>query len=163
MTLCRRPHKQALRQIVMAELYLKRSLSGFIPADEASSELMRKYKVGEVYRADVVKPRSYQHHKLCMALLSLTYENQDRYQNFDDFRKAVALASGHSREFTSLDGEIIREAGSLSYDALDEVEFGQLMPRMMTVCAHILHDMDLTELEAEVARYADQHYGRAAA
>lgn len=147
----------------MAKLYLKRTLVGFAAADEATSELMRKYKIGEVYKADVVKPRSYQHHKLCMALLSMTYENQDRYTDFTVFRKAVALAAGHSIEYVSLDGEIIREAGSLSYDALDEVEFGQLMPRMMTVCAHLLHDMDLDELEAEISRYADEHYGRAAA
>ena len=43
------------------------------------------------------------------------------------------LAAGHSREFTSLDGEIIREAGSLSYDALDEVQFSELFPKMMAV------------------------------
>jgi hypothetical protein len=146
----------------MAKLFLKRTLAGFAAADEASSELMRKYKVGDIYKASVTKSRSYQHHKLAFALLSLTYENQDRYTNFDDFRKAVALAAGHSREYISLDGEIVREAGSLSYDALDEVEFGKIMPIMMTICAHILHDMDLSELEAEVSRYADEHYGRAA-
>jgi len=143
----------------MARMYLKKTLSGFMPADEQSAELLRKYKLGEVYRADVVKPRSYQHHKLCMALLSVTFSNQDAYSNFDDFRKAVTLAAGHSREFTSLDGEIIREAGSLSYDALDEVEFGLLFPKMMAVCCHILKGINADELEAEVSRYAGQHYG----
>lgn len=34
----------------MARLYLRRTLVGFAPADEAS--------------ADIAKPRSYQHHKL---------------------------------------------------------------------------------------------------
>jgi len=62
----------------MARLHLKRVLTGFVPADEPSLTLLRKYKVGEVYRADVVKPRSYQHHKLIMALLNLTYENLPR-------------------------------------------------------------------------------------
>jgi hypothetical protein len=147
----------------MARLYLKRTPAGFVPVDDAAVEDARKYKVGEVYAADIKKPRSYQHHKLAFALLSLTYQNQERYLNFDDFRKAVALAAGHSREFVDLNGEIHREVGSLSYDALDEVEFTKVMAAMMTVCAHILHGMDLKELESEVARYADDHYGRSAA
>jgi hypothetical protein len=146
----------------MARLYLKKTLSGFEPADEPSKEIWAAYKRGEVYRGDVVKPRSYHHHKLCMALLNLTYENQERYDNFETFRKAVAFAAGHTTEFTSLDGEIIREPGSLSYDALDEIEFTKVFGAMMTVCAHILRDIGLDELEAEVSKYCDSNYGRAA-
>lgn len=146
----------------MARLYLKRTLSGFVPADEPSAELARKYKTGEVYRADVVKPRSYAHHKLAFALLNLTFSNQERYGNFDDFRKAVAMAAGHSREYVGIDGEIWREAGSLSYDALDEVEFTRVMASMMTICAQIL-DVTEPELAGEVSRYADESLYRATA
>lgn len=146
----------------MARMFLKRTLTGFVPADQAAEDLCKGYKIGEIYKADVVKPRSYQHHKLAFALLSLTFKNQERYQNFDDFRKAVALAAGHSREFISLDGEVMREPGSLAFDALDEVEFTKVMAAMMTVCAHILHDMDEAELAEQVAIYADQRYGESA-
>lgn len=146
----------------MARLYLKRTLSGFVPADEPSAELARKYKTGEVYRADVVKPRSYQHHKLCMALLTLTYQNQERYTNFDMFRKAVALEAGHVNEIIKLDGEVVLEPGSLSYDALDEVEFTRVMGAMMTICAQIL-DVTEPELAGEVSRYADESLYRATA
>ena len=145
----------------MARLYLKRTLSGFSPADEPSADIARKYKVGEIYRADIVKPRSYQHHKLCMALLTLTYQNQERYTSFDMFRKAVALEAGHDNEIIKLDGEVVLEPGSLSYDALDEVEFTRVMASMMTICAQIL-DVTEPELTGEVSRYADEHYGRAA-
>ena len=145
----------------MARLYLKRTLSGFAAADEPSVDIARKFKVGEIYRADIVKPRSYAHHKLAFALLNLTFSNQERYGNFDDFRKAVAMAAGHSREYVGIDGEIWREAGSLSYDALDEVEFTRVMASMMTICAQIL-DVTEPELAGEVSRYADEHYGRAA-
>lgn len=147
----------------MARLYLRRTLTGFVPADDPSLEVIKKFKVGEIFRGDIVKPRSYQHHKLILALLNLTYENQERYTSFDVFRKAVAFAAGHVIEYPSLDGEIIREADSLSYDRLDEIEFTQVAGAMMTVCAHILGDMDLQELEAEVSRYADEHYGMRAA
>ena len=146
----------------MAKLYLKRTLTGFSPADDASAETAKKYKAGEVYRADIVKPRSYQHHKLCMALLNLTFENQERYASFDIFRKVVARAAGHVIQYPDANGEMVTEADSLSYDRLDEVEFGKVMPALMTVCAHLLHDMNADELAAQVAIYADQHYGVAA-
>ena len=151
----------------MARIYLKRTLTGFIPADEPSSELSRKFKQGEVYRADVVKPRSYKHHKLCLALLSLTYENLPEkyamsYASFEQFRYAVAEESGHVESYVSLQGEVKTLPKSISYDAVpDDVEFGQIMAGMMTVCARIL-EVSEPELAAEVSRYADDHYGRAA-
>lgn len=146
----------------MDGLFLRKTLTGFAPADETTAELWKRYKLNEVYRASIVKPRSWKHHKLCFALLSLTFANQDRYTDFDAFRKNVARAAGHTREFVDLEGEVWTEVRSLSYDELDELEFSALMPKLMTVCCHILHDMDLTTLEGEVSRYADEHYGAAA-
>jgi hypothetical protein len=143
----------------VSRIFLKRTLSGFAPADEPSREVWQKYRLGDAYRADIVKPRSYQHHKLCMALLTLTYQNQERYTSFEMFRKAVAIAAGHVREIIKLDGEIVFEAGSLSYDALDEIEFGRVFGAMMTVCCGLLQ-MTAPDLEAEVSKYADQNYGQ---
>ena len=147
----------------MARLYLKRTLTGFVPADDASAEDAKRFKVGEIYRADIVKPRSYQHHKLCMALLNLTFQHQERYESFDVFRKVVARAAGHVIEYPDVNGELVVEADSLSYDRLDEIEFTKVMAAMMTVCAHLLHDMNVDELAAQVAIYADEHYGVRAA
>ena len=151
----------------MARLYLKKTLSGFTFADEASQELARKFKTGDVFRADIVRPRSYQHHKLCMALLNLTWDNLPErmhasYPTFDKFRYAVAEAAGHVIQYVSIDGECKTMPGSLSYDAIpDDVEFGRIMGGMMTVCARIL-DVEQNELAAEVSRYSDSRYGSAA-
>lgn len=146
----------------MARLYLRKTLSGFIPADEPSLEIARKYKLNEVYRADVVKPRSYAHHKLIMALLNLTFANQELYTNFEMFRKAVAVAAGHVDELVTVDGEIIKLPKSLNYDTLDEVEFTTVSGAMMTVCCRLLKGIGAEELEAEVSKYADDHYGAVA-
>lgn len=150
----------------MARLFLRKTLSGFAPADEQAQELHKSYKLGEIYRADVVKPRSWAHHKLIMALLTLTYRNlPERYEilwpSFDKFRKSVAFDVGHREETVLRDGTVIEGPGSLSYDALDEVEFTKVSAAMMTWCAETL-DMSQPDLAAEVSRYADQHYGRAA-
>jgi hypothetical protein len=145
----------------MARIFLKRTLTGFMPADADAEEAVRLFKAGQVYRAEVVKPRSYQHHKLIMALLQLTFENQERYANFEHFRKAVAIEAGHVEELVAIDGTIHFLPKSLNYDTLDEVEFTKVGAAMMTVCADILCVAE-PELEAEVSRYCDAHYGRAA-
>lgn len=147
----------------MARMYLRKTLSGFVPADEPSLEIARKFKLNEVYRSDVVKPRSYRHHKLIMALLNLTYANQDMYEDFEMFRKAVAVAAGHVEELVTVDGEVIKLPKSISYDTLDEVEFTAVAGAMMTVCCRLLKGIGADELEAEVSRYADENYGMAAA
>jgi hypothetical protein len=146
----------------MARLFLKRTLSGFSPADEASLELARKYKLGEVYRADISKPRSYRHHKLAFALLTLAYQNTERWPSFESFRKAVAFAAGHTEEIMLPDGEVVRIPASLAYDSLDEIEFTKVFGAMMTVCCEIL-GVTAPEIEAELSKYADSHYGEAAA
>lgn len=150
----------------MADLFLRRTLTGFAPADADAAEIARSFKVGQVYRAKVTKPRSYQHHKLIMALLSLTYENLPEklaslWPSFDTFRKAIALEAGHTETVITRDGTIHEGPGSLSYDALDEVEFTRVSAAMMTICAQIL-EVETPELAGEVSRYADDRYGRAA-
>lgn len=147
----------------MARMYLRKTLSGFVPADAPSLEVARKFKLNEVYRSDVVKPRSYRHHKLIMALLNLTYANQEMYTDFERFRKSVAVEAGHVEELVMPDGEIIRLPMSINYDTLDEVEFTRVAGAMMTVCCRRLKGIGADELEAEVSRYADENYGMAAA
>lgn len=145
----------------MARLYLKKTLNGFDPADEPSKMLHRKFQLGSVYRADVVRPRNYRHLCLGMALLQLTYENQERYSDFETFRKVIARAAGHIIEYDDLDGNRCQEAASLSYDAIpDDLEFGNVLTSMLHVCSHLLGDMGIHELQQEVLRYVDAHYGR---
>lgn len=151
----------------MARLYLRKTLSGFVPADEPSLQLWKQYKLNETYRSDIVKPRNYQHHKQIMALLTMTYENLPEkyaksYPEFDMFRYAVALEAGHAEAFVTLRGEITSVPKSISYAAVpDDVEFGRIAAKMMTVCANILQVSE-PELAIEVGRYADAHFGAAA-
>lgn len=150
----------------MARLYLRKTLSGFACADEPSAELSKRFKLNGIVRADVVKPRSYQHHKLCMALLQMTYENlpdnyEERWPTFEQFRKAVARQAGHIKEYLTVDGEIVQEAASLSYDELDELAFSKVMPRMIDVCCALV-GLTAPEIEAELSRYASDRYGMVA-
>jgi len=138
----------------MAEIFQKRTLSGWIPADEPSQAEWRKQKLGEVYRGKFAKPRNYKHHCQFMALLELTFNNQEQYDNERMFRRAVALEAGFVDTIITLDGEVHLIPKSYSYDELpDEDDFTKEFGAAMTVCARILR-MAAPELEHEVSKYA---------
>lgn len=144
--------------------FIRKTLSGWAPADEQSQTMHKRHKAGQVYRADIVQPRNYKHHCLFMALLDLTFQNQEKYTDDWAFRTAVALEAGHVKQFVNLDGEVCFMPLRYSYDDIpDEQDFTKAFGAAMTVCAGILRMNDLDQLEAEVSRYADEHYGRAAA
>lgn len=144
----------------MANVYLRKTLTGFVCADEASREVHAQYKLGETYRAEIVKPRSYQSHKLAMALIDLTYSNLPEeyhrtWPNPRAFRRMLADAVGHTEQFRTRDGETKSVALSLSYDDLpDQVTFQRIYRLMLDVCAHLLKISNLRELEEEVSQYA---------
>lgn len=148
----------------MAKGFIRKTLTGWVPADEQSQAIHKRQKVGQVSRADIVQPRNYRHHCLFMSLIDLTFSNQEVYTDEWAFRTAVALEAGHVRQSVKLDGEICFVPLRYSYDDIpDENDFTKAFAAAMTVCARILKMNDLDELEAEVSRYADEHYGRQAA
>lgn len=136
------------------DIYLTKTLNGLVSSDEEGKQAMKRWKVGETLKCTVKKPRCYRNHKRYFALLNLTFENQDRYTSFEHFRKAVQIAAGHVDELVTLDGELVLIPKSIAYDSLDEMEFTKVFGQTMTVCAGMLGNLDLRELEQEVLRYA---------
>src|SRR5688572_24455728 len=141
--------------------FVRKTLAGWAPHDAQAETLHKRCHIGQAYRADIVQPRNYRHHCLFMALLELTFNNQEQYEDAWAFRTAVALAAGHVRQYITLDGEIQYVPLRYSYDDIpDEGDFTVEFGKAMTVCARLLGNMEMLELEAEVSRYADEHYGR---
>ena len=132
----------------------KKGLRGLEPYDDAAAETLKRFKVGESCWVEVKKARNPKFHRMYFALLNLTYDNQDRYTNFEHFRKAVQMAAGHVDEFITLDGELVLQPKSIAFDQLDELGFQVVFSETMKVCAKILGDLDLHYLEMEVMRAA---------
>ena len=144
----------------MAKLHLKRSLSGFVPADAESEATAKRFKQGEIYRATISKPRSYRHHCLFMSLLELCFQNQDTYTDAQMFRRAIALEAGHVRIVIDLHGESHIIPLAYSYDEIpDEDDFTVAFGKAMAVCQRLMHNIGASELEGEVSKYAAAHYG----
>lgn len=144
----------------MAEVFLKRTLSGWMPDGPESYDRWQKQRPGKVYRAEVKEMRNYKAHCLFMVLLNeVTFPNQTKFVSARAFRRAVALAAGHTEEFMTLEGEIQWLPLPYDYEHLpDEADFLKAFGAAMTVCAAILGNT-CPELEQEVARYANEQYG----
>lgn len=136
------------------KLLCKKGLRGLEPTDDAGAEALKRFKLGESVWIEVRKARNPRFHRMYFALLNLTFENQERYTSFEHFRKAVQIAAGHVEELITLDGEVLLQPKSIAFDQLDDLQFQVVFSETMKVCAKLLGDLDLHELEREVLRAA---------
>jgi hypothetical protein len=139
---------------------IRKTLTGWTPANEEAQAIHRRQKLGQISRVDIAVPRNYRLHCLFMVLLNeITFPNQERYVDAQQFRRAVALAAGHCEEMMTLDGEILSVPLPYDYDHCpDEGEFTAKFGAAMTICAAILRHT-APDLEEEVARYANEQHG----
>jgi hypothetical protein len=151
----------------VAKIALRRTLSGWLPANQEAADTSRKYKPDEIVVAEFKRRRNYKHHCLFMCLLDLTYENlpvslSKRWPTDRAFRRAVALDAGHCEEFVSSSGEVIRYPLPYDYDHLpDEDDFTVEFGAAMAVCAEYIGATN-DALAAEISRYAFERYRVAA-
>lgn len=137
------------------KILLRKQLNGsLMPADDQAQESLRKVKAGKDCWCEIRVARNPQFHRLYFALLRLTFDNQERYDNAEQFRKVVQMEAGHVDELVGLDGAIYQIPRSIAWDQLDDAEFGELFPAVMRVCSKILGEMDLDILRDEVEKYA---------
>lgn len=107
----------------MKVLLVKQLNGGFLPAYDSDKDHLKRIKVGEMVEANVTKPRALKLHKKFFALMNMVFQNQEIYQNIDDLRHDLTVEAGYYREVVNVHGEIIKRAKSISFAAMDQVEF----------------------------------------
>ena len=110
----------------MAKINLRKTISGFEPDQDYDKKLVSKLKIGEIYQAEIKKPRNILFHRKFFALLNLGFDNQDRYDVFEHFRKEVTMRCGHYDEHVTVTGQIFYFPKSISFASIDEIEFQKL-------------------------------------
>lgn len=138
----------------MADLLLKRTLAGFAAGDEASANLMRKYEIGQTYKATVRKPRIGVDHRRYWKLLSVVCENSEQFESVELLHEYVKLRTGHcSPILIKSTGEIVLVPRSISFTAMDQVQFEDFWQRVVKlVCTEVLPGLSEDELQLEVMR-----------
>lgn len=138
----------------MADVWLVKAGDGSCrPMSEQDAERLKRMKVGEPFKAKVVKPRNGKHHRLGFSMLQFVFDNQERFDVFEDFLVEMKLRTGHYREHVTLRGKIIYVPMSLAFENMEEVEWGEWRSKAINaILKHFLPSMTEVEFEAALAR-----------
>jgi hypothetical protein len=138
----------------MGDLFLKRTLHGFAAADEATQDAMRSYKIGDTYRASVVKPRNLKAHRRYWALVNMVYQNTEGYASAELVHAHLKLLAGRCSPVVSkTTGETFLVPESISFNAMDEAEFQDFWARCIkAVCEHIIPGIEVDAVQYEIER-----------
>jgi len=138
----------------VAEVFLRRTLSGFSPADEASAELCRSFKINETYRADIVRPRNGPWHRRYWKLVSVVYENCEQFASAELLHGYLKLRCGVSTPVASLaTGEVFMVPGSIAFHRMTQEQFEAFWTKVVeVVTTEIIPGLNAKDLSQEIEK-----------
>jgi hypothetical protein len=147
----------------MAEFYVKRRLEPvFEAADDESYEIVKNFKVNEVYKAKIWKPRNLDNHRRYIVLIyKVVFPNlPDRFKktfpNEESLRKEIIYRSGYYKMHTTIKGKQFPVVDSIKFENMDEIKFKELFSKSIDVIIkHFLPGNTEEELKNEVQRILD--------
>jgi len=111
-----------------------------------------KFKVGEMYQIEISKPRNVLFHRKYFALLNLVFENQEYFTEFETFRRYIIIKSGYYTKTVTPKGDFY-DAKSISFAAMDNVEFEKLFDKTLNVVIAEFLPLTKDEIKAEIAEF----------
>lgn len=136
------------------KILLVKQLNGtIIPSYDEDKERLKRFKAGEPFMAEVTKPRNIKFHRKTFSLFNMVFDNQENYISLDHLRKDITIEAGYYDEYTSITtGEIKREAKSISFAAMDDLEFGEYYNKILDVIVKFFH-FDKEQIIDNVEQY----------
>ncbi len=124
------------------------------PSDRESEILLGGYKVGDIVRAQISKPRNPKHHRKYWALLNLVHEGtavQDLYPTTDKLHQAIKGALGYYSEVKLPGGKVFQVVDSIAYESMDQQAFEAFYNKVVDVIVtQIVPNLDREDLVREV-------------
>ena len=128
------------------------------PADAQAEAYMGKIPFAEQVVVKISRPRNPEFHRKLFSLLSLVFENQERYQNFENFRHEIVMRAGFFEQHVHLTGKVSYVAKSLAFDKMDETEFADLYDRCCAVIQqYFWPEIEAAEIEEAVLDYMSEY------
>jgi len=114
----------------MAELYLKRTVGGLKPCDDAGVEALRKIKLDEIVQCEITRPRNLAHHRKFWALLNVFWQATGDWSSTYGVLIELKVRLGHVQEAVIREtGELVRVPKSISFAAMSQDEFDAFYDR----------------------------------
>ena len=117
---------------------------GLVPMYDSDYDLKKRLKVGQSYVADVKVARNVGFHRKYWALLNAAWSllperTSNGFRSLEGFRSYVIVAAGfYELYFNPRLKEFVEVPKSISFEKMDEVEFGELYDRSKDVIWSIL-------------------------
>jgi hypothetical protein len=121
------------------EIWVKNTFRGLVPMYDTDLDNKKKLKIDQEYLVTVKMPRNIKFHRKMFALYNLVFQNQEQYRLLDDLRRDITIEAGFYRERTNINGEVIKEAESISFANMDDDVFSQLYNRSLDVIVKYFH------------------------
>ncbi len=125
-----------------------------IPSDAAALGVLDGYKIGDVIRVQVSKPRNPKHHAKYWALLKLVHDGtavQDIYPTVNKLHHAIKGALGYFSEVKLPDGKIFHVVDSIAYESMDQQAFEEFYGKVLDlITTQIVPNLDRENLVREV-------------
>lgn len=114
--------------------FLAKFDSGYlIPYSEDSVREYEKLKAGQEYLVEVKQARNPGHHRKAMKLLTDVFNNQEKYDNFDDLLIEFKLCTGWYKEHITMKGQVVYTPKSISFSQMDQTAFEEFYSRAIDV------------------------------
>jgi len=129
----------------------RKQLGSLRPVDDAGEQILAGIANGDLVQVEVKRPRNIQHHRLYWALITLVWQNQERYPTAEDLHEAIKISVGLRTQITLPNGEIGFIPGSIAFHKMDQLAFSDFYNRVCdAVAKHFLPGVTSDELKREV-------------
>lgn len=116
--------------------------SGILRPDDSHSEsIVARWKVDDVLRCDVRRPRNVNHHRWFFALLRYIVENTDDFPTEEHALDWLKYKTGHYEAQVFMEGpkvQTIVKLRSISFGSMNEDEFTRFKDRCLDVVAEYM-------------------------
>jgi hypothetical protein len=135
------------------ELWLKRTLSGFVPDNDADTQRrVKRIPLDTIVRVEMRQPRSSRDFRYYWALCRLVSFNHEQFKTEKQVDGALKVLTGHADVFT-LDGRVVEVPRSIAFDKLEQEEWQEYLKRAKdAVLQHLLPGVKSSVMEDEIAR-----------
>lgn len=138
----------------MAEMYLKRTLSGLIADDADAVDSLRRIPLGVTVRCEIVKPRSVRQLRYYWSLCNLCSMNSDQFKSKEQVDQALRILTGHT-DLVQLGDQVLQIPRRIAFSQLSQDDWVEFLKRAKdAVLEHILPGVAMPELESELAAMA---------
>jgi len=127
------------------KIQMLKTEKGLTPLYNSGYEKYSKLKIGWEGEVEFKQPRNYEFHKKFFALINLAFENQEKFNNCEAYRRYLTAKAGYVTTYKT-DKGIFYDVDSISFANKDEIEFKEIYSNILDV---VIKEIGITSEQIE--------------